>query len=54
MVGVSGITLDYVTRRAIPAGWTAANDRGRLKCQAIYIGMAWEANKVTVCTKFKA
>ena len=35
MVGVSVITLDYMTFNDIPVGWTAANEQNRLKCQAI-------------------
>ena len=54
MLGLSGITLDYVTHCNISAGWTVAKEHNCLKYQAIQIGMAREANKMTVYTKIKA
>ena len=48
MVGVSSVPLDYVTRCDIPVGWTAANKNDWLKHQAVQIGSAWTANKMTV------
>ena len=54
MVGVSGIPLGCVTHRDMPSGWTAVNGHDFPKYQAIQIGPAWEANKMTVNTKLKA
>ena len=40
MVGVLGISLDYVMHCDMPSGWTAANKNNRLKYQVIHIGPA--------------
>ena len=45
MVGVLGISLDYVTRCDILVVWTAENDHNHLKNQRIQIVPVWEANK---------
>ena len=54
MVGASGIPLDYVTRRAMPAGWTPGKEHAVHKYQAIQQGPAWETDKNTVYAELKA
>jgi hypothetical protein len=54
MLGSSGVPLDYVTRRDMPAEWTAGNEHDALKYQAIQVGPAWEADKMTVYAELKA
>ena len=54
IVGLSGIPLYSVTCRNIPVGRTAVNEHDRLKNQAIYINLAWEANKMSVYKNLKA
>ena len=54
MVVLSRINLYYVTRCDIKFGWTAVNEHNCLKYQAIYIGLYWEADKMTVYANLKA
>ena len=54
MVGVSGITLDYVMHCDMPVGWMSENKHDHLKYQAIHIGPAWEAKTMSVYTNLKA
>ena len=54
MVGVLGITLDYVARPDIPVGWTAENDHDRLEYQEIQIQTDWEAKKMTLYNELNA
>ena len=54
MVGVLGITLDFLKRCDMPVGWKVANNHNKLKYQAIHIGLAWEDDKMDVYTKLKA
>ena len=54
MVGVSGIPLYYVMCCDMPAGWTAVNKHDCLKYKSIYIGLAWEAEKMAVYTEVKS
>ena len=54
IMGASGVPLDYVTRRDMPATFTPANQHDILKYQAIHTGPAWEADKMTVYAELKA
>ena len=53
-VGQTGIPLDNVTRRVMPAAWAAENAHELLNYEAVQVGPSWEADKTAVYAELKA